>query len=118
MDAAAVVGEPAPDTVAAFAVPQQAATTFHAPAMALAMKIMMAGFISDAAHRMATEAKRAQNAASEHQLQNPPTSAAYCVVGGAPCHPTRPKQGFCCNSRGLVEIADSGWERRPMRRGW
>ena len=32
---------------------------------------MMAGFISDAAHRMAAEAKRAQNAASEHQLQKP-----------------------------------------------
>ena len=41
------------------------------PSMTLVMKIMMAGFISDAAHRMATEAKRAQNAAGEHQLQKP-----------------------------------------------
>ena len=27
-------------------------------------------------------------------------------------------RGSVANSRGLVEIADSGWERWPMRRGW
>ena len=68
---------------------------------------MMAGFISDAAHRMAAEAKRAQNAAGETAKPTYISRLLRRRRGSLP--PTRPKQAVpSCGCSGKIWGTETG----------